>query len=120
MAKKKLEFYETTRTDPVAVHTEERGWHDREHTEYRWRLIAANGRNLTNPGEWFTEQRGAYRNAITALGLIFRSDVTITDDHHRAAVAKMLARAQVTEFPATAMTPDQAEVVWLRQLDPAS
>lgn len=40
--------------------------------EYAWRLRAANGRNITTPGETFVEKRGARRNfraLATVLGV---------------------------------------------------
>ncbi|MBO9627776.1 MAG: DUF1508 domain-containing protein, partial [Microbacterium sp.] len=38
--------------------------------DYRWRLTAANGRNLADSGEGYRRKRAALKGAAHALGLV--------------------------------------------------
>ena len=43
--------------------------------QWRWRLVAANGRAICNPGEQFTRKRDAVRNYETVRDALFAGPV---------------------------------------------
>lgn len=106
---KRLEFYTTIRVDTVAVYTEGRGWHDREHAEHRWRLTGANGEKGC-AGEAYTRARDARLAAIDWLGVAQRSDLVVPDQRDRLRLARLLHR----------LHPEVSEQAWAEQLDPDS